>query len=35
VAKLRAIMDKQHVKSDLFPMRALDGGKDAPEKKEK
>jgi arylsulfatase A len=27
VARLRAIMEKQHVKSDLFPMRALDGGK--------
>lgn len=26
VAKLRAIMEKQHVKSNLFPMRALDGG---------
>ena len=27
VARLRAIMEKQHGKSDLFPMRALDGGK--------
>ena len=27
VVKLRAIMDKQHVKSDVFPMRALDEGK--------
>jgi len=35
VAKLRAIMEKQHVKSDLFPMRALDEGKNTPEKKEK
>ncbi len=35
VAKLRAIMDKQHVKSDLFPLRALDEGKDGPEKQEK
>jgi arylsulfatase A-like enzyme len=32
VVKLRAILEKQHVKSDLFPMRALDGGKDTPEK---
>jgi len=27
VAKLRAVMEKQHVKSDLFPLRALDEGK--------
>jgi arylsulfatase A len=27
VARLRAIMERQHVKSDLFPMRALDGGR--------
>ncbi len=33
VAKLRTIMEKQHVKSDLFPMRALDGSPDTPEKK--
>ena len=24
VARLRAILEKEHVKSDLFPMRALD-----------
>ena len=27
VAKLRAIMEKEHVKSEIFPMQALDGGK--------
>ncbi|WP_020470980.1 arylsulfatase [Zavarzinella formosa] len=27
VARLLALMEKQHVKSDLFPMRALDGKK--------
>jgi arylsulfatase A-like enzyme len=27
VARLRAIMEKQHVKSDVFPMRALDDSK--------
>jgi arylsulfatase len=35
VARLRAIMENQHVKSGLFPMRALDDGKTTPEKKEK
>jgi arylsulfatase A len=29
VARLRTVMEKQHSKSDLFPMRALDGGKGA------
>jgi hypothetical protein len=27
VARLRAIMEREHVKSDIFPMRALDGEK--------
>jgi hypothetical protein len=27
VARLRTIMEKQHVKSELFPMRALDEGR--------
>jgi arylsulfatase len=35
VAKLLAIMEKQHLKSDLFPMRTLDGNKDTPKKNEK
>jgi arylsulfatase A-like enzyme len=33
VARLRAVMDREHVKSDLFPLRALDDGKEAPMKK--
>lgn len=33
VSKLLAIMQKEHVKSELFPMRALDVGKGTPEKK--
>ena len=32
VATLRAIMEKQHVTSDLFPLRALDEGKERPAK---
>jgi arylsulfatase A-like enzyme len=28
VARLRALLESQHVKSDLFPLRALDGGKE-------
>jgi arylsulfatase A-like enzyme len=27
VARLRAVMEQQHVKSELFPLHALDGGK--------
>jgi hypothetical protein len=35
VAKLRAIMDKQHVKSSQFPLRALGEGAERHETKEK
>jgi hypothetical protein len=28
VARLRALLAEQHVKSDLFPLRALDAGKE-------
>jgi arylsulfatase A-like enzyme len=32
VARLRAIMEKEHVKSEIFPMRALDGAKESGKK---
>jgi arylsulfatase A-like enzyme len=35
VANLRDIMQQQHTKSDLFPLRALDEGQVTPEKLEK